>query len=203
MNVKEGYLKFNCVWDNASFDFPDSLFEIINPWRTRLHEKGLVGCNSEGIGYGNVSIQTGDGRFIITGTATGHKKTLSKDDYALITGYDISENSVHCTGRAKASAETMSHAAVYECNGAIAAVIHIHHLRLWENLKGVLQTTNAAVEYGTPQMAYEILRLFKEPVVSQQKIFVMGGHEEGIISFGESLDDAGEVILEYFNNLGK
>ncbi|MBN2611036.1 MAG: class II aldolase/adducin family protein [Bacteroidales bacterium] len=203
MNTKEGYLKFNCVWEDASFDFPDNLFETINPWRNKLHEKGLVGCNSEGIGYGNVSIKTSDGRFIITGTATGHKKTLSKNDYALITGYNISENRVFCTGRTRASAETMSHAAVYESNGTITSVIHIHQLQLWNNLKGVLPTTDAAIEYGTPQMAFEIMRLFKETGVSRQGIFVMGGHEEGIISFGKNLDEAGKVILEYFKSLGK
>jgi len=39
-----------------------------------------------------------------------------------------------------------------------------------------------AVAYGTPEMAYEIIRLFKGSDVRSKKIFVMAGHRGGILS---------------------
>ena len=199
MKIEEGYIKFECILNKSSFDFPQNLYEEINSWRKKLYNKKLIGANPDGIGYGNISIRNGKSTFIITGTATGIKTALSIEDYVLITGYNLSKNQVICTGEKRASAETMSHAAVYEGNSGIEAIIHIHHLGLWEKLRDKLPTTSYEVEYGTPQMAYEIIRLFRETDVFYSKIFVMGGHKEGIISFGKNLNEAGDVILKYFN----
>jgi hypothetical protein len=37
--------------------------------------------------------------------------------------------------------------------------------------------------------------LFAETALSEEKILVMGGHPEGIISFGNDLEEAGQVLL--------
>lgn len=198
MKVEEGYVKFNCVWNRADFKFPENLFEKLNSLRARLYRQKLIGSYADGIGFGNISTRLSDGNFIITGTATGSKSVLTKDDFALVTDYDLSKNMVQCTGNTKASAESMSHAAVYDKNSEIMAVIHVHHLLLWEKLRDKLPTTRYDVEYGTPEMASEIINLFDRTNVSQTRLFVMGGHREGIISFGRNLNDAGEVILKYF-----
>ena len=58
-------------------------------------------------------------------------------------------------------------------------------------------TTKKEVPYGTPEMANEIFRLFKETAVQQEKIIVMAGHDEGIISFGKDLEEAGEILLNF------
>lgn len=197
MKIDEGYIKFECILNHSSFDFQEILFENINFWREKLYQNKLIGAYPDGIGYGNLSIKNGKNAFIITGTATGIKPMLTKEDYALITDYNLAKNQVSCTGKVRASAETMSHAAVYEGNSGINAVIHIHHLGLWEKLIDALPTTSYEVEYGTPQMAFEIIRLFRETDVYTKKLFVMGGHREGIISFGKNLDEAGEVMMGY------
>ena len=57
-------------------------------------------------------------------------------------------------------------------------------------------TSDNLVPYGTPEMAKEIKRLFEETSLSNEKIMVMGGHEEGIISFGKNLEEAANVLLE-------
>jgi len=44
-------------------------------------------------------------------------------------------------------------------------------------------------------MALEIKSLFKTTDVLDKKLLVMGGHEEGIITFGKDLEDAGALIL--------
>ena len=44
-------------------------------------------------------------------------------------------------------------------------------------------------------MAKEMLRLFKETNLARKKIILMGGHEEGIISFGKNLAEADTIVL--------
>ena len=70
---------------------------------------------------------------------------------------------------------------------------------MWEKLLNIVPTTPENIEFGTPEMAWEISRLFKKTDVKKKKIIVMGGHKEGIISFGKSLDEAGNILLKYFN----
>jgi ABC-type iron transport system FetAB ATPase subunit len=62
-------------------------------------------------------------------------------------------------------------------------------------------TTAIEVAYGTPEMAKEILRLFREDNLMEKKIVVMSGHEEGIISFGKNLPEAGNILLDRYNKL--
>ena len=44
-------------------------------------------------------------------------------------------------------------------------------------------------------MAHEVERLFKKEGLGRKKIFVMAGHEDGIVSFGSSVEEALEVLL--------
>ena len=48
-------------------------------------------------------------------------------------------------------------------------------------------------------MAREILRLCQEEHLLQAQILVMAGHFEGIIAFGKSLDEAGQLLLQYLD----
>ena len=43
-------------------------------------------------------------------------------------------------------------------------------------------------------MAREVQRLFTSTDVRQERIFVMGGHEDGIVAFGSTLDAAFDLI---------
>ena len=200
MNIDEGYIKFNCIWNKADFDFPEDLLSILNTWRDKLYTLNLIGAYEGGIGFGNISVRTHGSQFIITGSATGDKAILTKDDYALVTLYNINKNEVESTGQIKASSEAMSHAALYESDKQINAVIHIHHLELWEKLLHKVPTTDEKVTFGTPEMAYEMIRLYNETNVPDKKIIVMGGHKEGIISFDKNLYEAGEIILRYYHD---
>jgi hypothetical protein len=89
----------------------------------------------------------------------------------------------------------MTHAAIYEADPTVNAVIHGHHLAVWARLLGTVPTTSAAVEYGTPEMAREIGRLFRESDVQERRIIAMAGHEEGLLSFAGTLHDAMTVLL--------
>jgi hypothetical protein len=50
-------------------------------------------------------------------------------------------------------------------------------------------------EYGTPEMAYEIMQLFRRTDAQSRKIVVMAGHEGGILTFGRDLEEAFAVLM--------
>jgi len=104
-------------------------------------------------------------------------------------------NAIWCRGVVKASAESMSHAAVYAANTEVGAVVHIHNLQLWEKYLDVLPTTSKEIEYGTPEMAFAISKIMTQQETLDRKVFVMGGHKEGVIAFGKTVEEAAFTIL--------
>ena len=192
--MDEGYIKFNCKWIKNKPLSIDKLVEI-NKWRDKLYSLGLIGAYDNGIGFGNISIKFKKNSFIITGSATGKHPALNENHYVLVNKYDFDKNNLTCKGPIKASSESLSHAMIYECSSDTNAIIHIHNIDMWKNLIDKLPTTNKEISYGTPAIAKEIKRLFLESKVNDEKIIVMGGHKEGIISFGKTLDEAGNILL--------
>jgi L-ribulose-5-phosphate 4-epimerase len=194
--IDEGYTKYKCDWERAP-PLPNAAVEELNAWRNRLHERGLIGHYPEhGVGFGNVSIRQRDrDTFIISGTQTGHIARTGAGDYARVTRCDIAANRVHCEGPVQASSEALTHAAIYALHPAIRAVVHVHDAALWRELRGRIPTTSAEVSYGTPEMAQEFQRLYEETDFPALGIAVMGGHEEGLVSFGAGIAEAAERIL--------
>ena len=201
--MTEGYIKFNCNWEQKEIQIQDEIFVQLEATRTQLYELGLIGMHPDGIGFGNISVKSaGSSSFIITGSATGQFAKLEPKHFALVTGYNFTLNTISCTGQTKASAESLSHAAIYETLPEVGAVVHIHCLSLWEKLLNVLPTTSAEVEYGTPEMAEAIRELISE-MKSDEKVIVMGGHREGILAFGQNLEEATSEIIKIYNRLSK
>ena len=193
--MDEGYIKFNCNWI-PSDDIPLNKVAELNVWREIMYKKGWIGVYPDGIGFGNISMRCNERTFLISGTATGGLATLSGSHYSLITDYNLSTNSVTCVGPLRASSESLTHALIYECSAAANAVIHIHNLNLWNRFIHHVPTSRENISYGTPEMANEIKRLFDETALDKEKIIVMGGHREGIISFGKDLEEAGSILME-------
>lgn len=195
--MDEGYIKFNCYWIPSNNIPPDKV-AVLNVWREIMYKKGLIGVYPDGVGFGNISMRCNEKSFLISGTATGGLPTLSESHYSLVTNYNLSANSVTCAGPLKASSESLTHALIYECSGAANAVIHVHNLELWNRLLHDVPTSSENIAYGTPEMANEIKRLFEQTALSREKIIVMGGHREGLISFGKDLEEAGKILLDKF-----
>jgi L-ribulose-5-phosphate 4-epimerase len=192
--VKEIGIKFNCRWmDEKPLDY--KWLRDLNVWRSRLYKAGLIGVYPDGIGYGNISTRFQRSKFIITGTATGKLQKLNARHYTQVTDYSLDKNRVTCVGPIKASSESLTHALLYESDKDINAVFHVHHAGIWKKLLRVVPTTKATIEYGTIEMAREVRRLFKDTSLPLDKIFVMAGHEEGIVTFGKTMDEAGEKLL--------
>lgn len=197
MKNEEGYIKFNLDWNKQTFEFNDHNFDTINSFRDKLYTLGLIGAYPDGIGFGNLSIRNDNDEFIISGSATGNFKKLTKDQYALVKEFYIEKNTVHCAGSIEASSESLSHGAIYKANKDVNAVIHVHHLDMWQQYINVLPTTCLDAEFGTPEIAKEIAN----QVNQDSGIIIMGGHPEGIITYGKTLKEAYEILLKYYNKI--
>ena len=194
----EGVIKFNCQWTKSP-PLDEAWVRDLNIWRDEMYRLGFIGVNEEGIGYGNISIRFKKDEFIISGSGTGKLKTLTGEHYALVTGYNVKENSICSTGATIASSESLTHAMIYEYAQNVHAVIHIHHFGIWKKLLDTLPSTAEDIEYGTPQMANEIARLFMDKNLLQQRVFAMAGHYEGVVCFGKDLNHAAELLIHHLD----
>ncbi len=190
-----GVIKFNCNWIKSEA-LPKSELNELNTWRNKMYALGWIGVNTEEIGYGNISIRSKNNEFIISGSATGKLKTLNNEHYTKVVEYDLEKNSLTAVGPILASSESLTHAVIYEYDKTVNAIIHIHNYDLWKKNMNEMPTTKKEIEYGTPAMANEMIRLFNETDLRNKKVLVMAGHEEGIISFGENLEEAGNLLLK-------
>jgi len=205
--LDEGVIKFNCEWVQTPWSSEDLLkLEPLMTWRDRLHQLQLIGCDPHGIGYGNISCRLKQfplenaSQFLITGTQTGHLTKLPPQGYTAVIAYDLAYNWLRCQGPAKASSESLTHAALYALHPAIQGVVHIHHQALWQWSCFQIPTTNPEVPYGTPEMAIEIARLFSK-AETPHGILAMAGHPDGLISFGTSIAQAAQIMLDHLGRL--
>ncbi len=196
MKKDNEYIKFRYEWNNEGFFFPQKYFEIINYWRDRLYEKNLIGAVDNYIGFGNISLRIDNtNQFIISGSATGLHKNLNKLSYAKVTDFDIENNFVRCVGGTKASSESLSHASIYANNSSVRGIVHTHHKKLWEALFHKKPTTSEKAMFGTAELAREIEKLVKNHGTIDEKIIVLGGHEDGLLTFGSTLEEAVNVLF--------
>ena len=196
MTIDEGYIKFDSDWTEGPA--PDAAITAeLDHWRRPLHEAGLIGHYEElGIGFGNLSMRAGQrGQFIVSATQTGHLAETMADHYALVTAYDIDANRVSSVGPLQASSESLTHAAIYELSDTINAVVHVHSKILWQQLLTEVPATDPDVPYGTPAMAREFERLYRDSEFADFGLAVMAGHDEGIVSIGVTLEEAAQRLL--------
>jgi hypothetical protein len=90
----------------------------------------------------------------------------------------------------------MTHGAIYDLGPHIRGVLHGHAPDLWRRAAELgLPRTRPEVAYGTPDMAREMRRLYGATGLAEQQILVMTGHEDGVVAFGRTLDEAGAVLV--------
>lgn len=198
---QEGVIKFKIDHKNEKVLTKEDIGDI-NHYRQILFDKKLIGVYPSNhpkfpdTGFGNISKRIND-KFIITGTQTGGKEELKPKDYALVTKFSIDNNKVVSKGKTMPSSETITHGSVYGTHKEIKVIMHAHSNEIWNNYKGLdLHSTRKDVKYGTPELAREIKRLFKDTNVKDERIFVIRGHEDGVVSFGDSFENALRPLLE-------
>ncbi len=183
-------------------------YDVLTGWRQVLFFQGLIGQDQHrygGAGYGNISARlppwtgrAGARQFLITGTQTGGLGKLDLRHFARVNAYLIAENTVDSVGETWPSSESMTHGACYDLSPAIKVVFHVHSPVLWRAARRLkIPVTDAKVEYGTPEMALEVRQAYRTTSLPENKILSMGGHEDGIITFGASADEAGLVLFDW------
>jgi L-ribulose-5-phosphate 4-epimerase len=191
------YIKFSCERLAAGITSFGGLTDL-NAYRRKLLDLHLIGVDSNGVGFGNLSMRDGaTDNFYITGSATGGIPELTLADCAKIVGCDFERNRVQYEGSALPSSESLSHAAIYKSDATAGAVIHCHDFKLWATALNRAPTASKAAAYGTPEIANEIIQLLTGAHVP--KIVVMAGHEGGILTFGKDLEEASAVLMRERN----
>lgn len=202
---QEGVIKFQLEFTPAP-PLPATDIAEINAWRAILYKHKLIGQDPArygGYGYGNLSVRLAPfdapptlRRFVISGSQTGDLSELGPEHYTVVTECYPAENRLVAHGPIRPSSESLTHAAVYALDPAIRVVLHAHSPEIWQTAAALgIPITSADVPYGTPAMAAEVARLYATTEMAQRKIFSMGGHEDGIVTFGATAQEAGDVLL--------
>lgn len=200
MAEQEGVIKYQ-----LDFTVADALqghdYGELNHWHQVFKQAGILGQDSnryEGLGFGNLSERLDEQRFLISGTQTGHLEKLQPEHYAIVTAADIPQNTIYARGPVKPSSESLTHAAIYALHPDIAFVFHGHSPDIWLFRKQLaIPETDKTVPYGTPAMAAEMYRLYKNTAMQASGIIAMAGHEDGVISFGPTAEQAGDTMMSF------
>jgi hypothetical protein len=193
---KEGVVKYTVKHESASIDCPAEMGELLS-WRRQLRTLGLIGADAQGIGYGNLSIRLhASPSFLITSSQSSGLGEVDQRHFAKVTVVDLDKNFLASRGERPPSSEALTHAALYQVNTAIRAVVHVHSAAIWSAWRNRLPTSRDEVLYGTPEMGYEMIRLHKRRALGRQGVIVMGGHQDGVIAFAPSLAEAAGEILK-------
>jgi ribulose-5-phosphate 4-epimerase/fuculose-1-phosphate aldolase len=193
--MTEGYVKYTAEHTIATpIEAPH--WTELNDARTRLHKLGLIGVNSGGIGFGNLSIRYHGDEFLISGTATGALPELSSGEYCLIKSFDLIQNRVVTEGPVQASSESMTHGAVYQSFASVNCVIHIHSRSIFDGMiRDRYSATPENAAFGTPEIALAIRKCVSE-INENEGVIVLAGHDEGVIAYGPSVEKALNLILK-------
>ena len=206
----EGVVKFEALHTQQPVDLGrhGALVAELIGWRAIMRAAGMLGRDPArygGAGFGNLSARVGPpssplGRraMLVSGSQTGGRAEAGAGDFCLVERYDPAGNRVWSRGPVPPSSESLTHGALYDLGPHVRAVLHGHAPALWRRAARLgLPCTRPEVAYGTPAMAREVARLYRESALSERRILAMGGHQDGVIAFGRSLDEAGQVLVTY------
>lgn len=207
MTGLEGVIKYRLEYTERPALNTETIGDL-NAWRCICHRMHLIGQDPEryqGYGYGNISQRINldnsrkipGTRFIISGTQTGAIETLSAAHYCRVLRADTMRNLIVAEGPVKPSSEALTHAAVYDANSAVEFVIHAHSPEIWNHSVTLgIPSISDTIAYGTPQMAGAVQQLFQSAGLNRQGIFAMLGHQDGVVTFGNTARQAGQTLID-------
>ncbi|MEM7336985.1 MAG: class II aldolase/adducin family protein [Chloroflexota bacterium] len=204
---QEGVIKFKLDFEQTNALPADNIAEL-NAWRDVMVQLQMIGqtpMRYDNYGFGNISRRLHPREkpryahpFVITGTQTGGLERLTAVHYAIILDCFPEENRVVAEGPMKPSSESMTHGMIYAQNREINWVMHAHEPIIWRHAEALgIPVTAPTVSYGSPEMSAEVVRLFAETAVYQRGIFTMAGHDDGVVTFGKTAEEAGQNLLNY------
>lgn len=204
--IDDGIIKYDRSNFSQCQSLDESEFQNLEYWRKKLYHMNLIGEYEEAqVGFGNMSVvqnyspfyRSTHPQFVITGTQTGKYADLNGTHYTRVLDYDIDNLKIKMMGAIEASSEALTHAAIYAANPKIKAVFHIHSNEIWRQmLTDGSDKTCASIPYGTVEMAYATMKCISN---KDAGVFCMHGHEDGIVIYARSLEEAGELANKLYN----
>lgn len=197
MNEQEGVIKYQLDHQIHEIDF--DVTELIS-WRTLLYKLELINQRTDkygGLSYGNISYRLTPeaDQFVISASQTAYSAHTTRQDYVLITEYNIKQNSMKSIGVKQPSSEALTHAAIYQSNSAVQAVIHVHSPLIWTQSHQLkLPCIDAHIDYGSVAMAEAVSALAAD--YPDGTVFSMLGHEDGVVVCGHTLSSSCHLLIE-------
>lgn len=199
----EGVIRFDLAYRRTEpRDWP--WLPRLDGWRAVLRRLGLVGRDPSrygGYGFGNLShridLGPADARrngFVISGTQTGGREHLGPEGWSHVTDWDLDDFRLVAEGPCEPSSESLTHATLYDLDDEVHCIVHVHSPEIWHHRRLDLPRTSAGIEYGTAEMAREVRSLYALGL-SDVGVFVMDGHEDGVVALGGDPDDACHRLL--------
>lgn len=206
MAEQEGVIKYELVYSETG-GLPEHDYGELDHWHKLFKKAGILGQDPlryGGLGFGNLSQRLDENRFLVSGTQTGNLPRLDAQHYAIVTKADIKGNRVFAEGPIKPSSESLTHAAIYALHPDIYFIFHAHSPQIWlaRQQLGIAET-DAAVPYGTPAMAIEMERIYNNSDMHDCGVIAMAGHEDGVISFGATANEAGDLMMELLDRASR
>jgi hypothetical protein len=198
-NNSEGVIKFQLIHEMSNA-IPWHYCVELDIWRTVLFQLGLTGTDPKrygGLAFGNVSCRLEGQSFLVSGTQTGSLKKLRPDDYCIVEKIDIDHNRLVSRGPIKPSSEALTHGAVYAFgHTGIQCVLHVHSPEIWNHREWFgIPSTSSEVAYGTQEMALAVAKLSHD---HPNSLIALGGHEDGILALGKTVEEAAITIIRQF-----
>ena len=113
---------------------------------------------------------------------------------------NVEQNKLCAYGEVEPSSESMTHGALYQKSKLINAIVHVHSPDIWRQAEMLnLASTAKEIPYGTPEMAYAVQQLSAKLMLGNTQLpilFVMKGHEDGVVAAGMSLAQCTNILLE-------
>jgi len=199
---EEGIIRFRSHLNRTPLQPSLAIAELM-AWRDMLHRLHLVGQDTfrySGLGFGNLSIRAWQypAGFVVTGSQTGHLDHLDCCHFCLITAWTLVPPELWADGTIQPSSESLTHAAVYGCSDHAGAVIHVHCPELWRLQRAVdLPVTDPKAGCGTVDLALEVKRMMADLGNPETGVWILGGHEDGILAFGPDITTTGLSLLHW------
>lgn len=199
--IDDGVIKFKLTLKIGPAPLASDVVSV-EKWRAILWRLGMIGeYPIDKVGYGNLSKRVPlQDAFLITGTQTGALPHLKREHYTKVISCDLKKNSAKAIGAIAPSSESLTHYAIYQSNPGIQSIFHIHHSLLWhkmidEKMEGISEN----IPYGTLEMAEAAKFVIHG---KDEGVFVMKGHQDGIIAYGNNCEAAGKILLKLYRELG-
>jgi methylthioribose-1-phosphate isomerase len=189
---KTGYVGVKFKTEMIDETIPENSYQLekLKYWCKVFHDKNLA-PPYEGGSYGNLSYRTGGNSFIITASSHSLEKSCSNDSFVSVDSVDFQNGIVCAKGSKKPSSEAMVHASIYNERKDIQAIFHGHSSEISLRAKELgIPETKKEEPYGTIELVNAILE-----ILDYNSFIEMKNH--GFISLGKTLDEAGNLALEY------